>query len=77
MVANEKHSCIGCGKDTTARCQICDCCTQMRRHRRDNRGSASAGGPLIELHEECEYDYSEDSLGPHVSDGRWNWSFID
>lgn len=73
----EVYVCIGCGRNTTARCQICDKCTQMRKSCRDERGAASASGPFTELRDEFEHDYSEQSLGPHTSDERWSWWWTD
>lgn len=76
MSKKEVHSCLGCNRDTTAKCQICDRCTQMRRYKKDERGSAGSSGPETELFEECEHDYSENSLGPHTSDDRWDWYWV-
>lgn len=73
----DAHSCIGCGRLTTAESQTCYRCMQYGRFKRSTLGSASASGPLTELYQECEYDYSENSLGPHTSDERWNWQWTD
>jgi hypothetical protein len=73
----DAHSCLGCGRLTTAKCQICPKCRPNRETGNDKQGSAGSTGPFTELAHECSYDYSEDSLGPHSSDERWSWGWVD
>ena len=71
------HSCLGCGRLTTAKCQICRTCMHDRDSGEDILGSAFSCGPLTELYDEYNHDYSEDALGPHTSDERWSWQYTD
>lgn len=76
-MAKDAHSCLGCGRLTTIECQICYKCTRGRGSYKDTRGAASSCGPLTELASECQHNYSEDALGPHTSDERWDWEYLD
>lgn len=77
MASENAHACLGCGKVTTAKCQICDQCLGMRRYKTEEKRNASAEGPETQLRHECDSDYSEDALGPHTSDERWSWVYVE
>jgi len=64
----EVHSCLGCGRTTTSRCQICWHCLRIGKWR--EKDSPNSFGPWEELVSECEHNYSENALGPHTSDER-------
>jgi len=76
-MSKDAHSCLGCGRFTVSKSQICTKCTPNRDSETAKRGVAGSYGPLEELSMEFSYNYSEDALGPHVSDTRWNWEWTD
>jgi hypothetical protein len=76
-MVKEIHPCLGCGKTTTARCQICDSCLHLRRHKYVELNAVAGSTPMEHLYDEFSHDYSEDSLGPHGIDDRFGWEFIE
>ena len=67
-------NCSFCGKDTPNKSQICKECTGGNSHAQEHASSAMRC--FDEWEGECEYDYSEDSLGPKQYEDRmgakWN-----
>ncbi len=72
----EIKSCLFCGRDTKSKCQICNRCLGIGKYKKIDTANAKFH-PKQELFGECEYDYGEDALGPHESDKRWNFEFVE
>jgi len=64
----EWTSCEFCGRDTRSKYRICRKCTGGDEHSREYATSNMT--PLTEWEDECEHDYSEDSLGPKQAENR-------
>jgi hypothetical protein len=69
------RNCLSCGRDTKSKSQLCTKCLGTHSHK--PKDSAVIVGPLEELKSECEHDYSEDALGPHESDKRWSYIYVE
>lgn len=71
----EMFSCDFCGRDTPNKCRICKVCTGG--HSQSQEHASASMSPLDEWAEECEYDYSEDALGPKQGENRIGAIWID
>jgi len=69
------QTCMFCGRDTRHRSRICVRCVGRNEHDREYASAVTM--PWDEMDGECEYDYSEDALGPHSSDDRARLEWVD
>ncbi len=70
-----KTNCLVCGRDTVARKQVCSRCLGTGFYASKDCAGATVG-PNDLLYDEFEHDYSEEALGPHGSDQRWNYAYV-
>ena len=68
-------NCDTCGRDTTNKSRICRFCTGGHQHQREAASSQMTSHD--EWSGECEYDYSEDALGPKQAEDRMGAIWVD
>ena len=69
------HPCLGCGRTTTAKCQICAHCLGVGKHK-PKASAVADSGPFTMVVGEEEHDYSESAMGPHTSDERSSYEWV-
>jgi len=73
---NDIHPCIGCGRTTTAKSQICSHCLGVGKWK-SKASAVAAAGPFERTNHEEDHCYDENSMGPHTSDERSSYEWMD
>ena len=70
------HPCIGCGRTTTAKSQICLRCLGYGKWK-PKASAVADSGPCEKTKGEEDHRYDENAMGPHTSDERSAYEWVD